>query len=479
MYKIYAYIKFQLIAPLAIGGVAESRTDKDVLKNAKGEPFIPATALAGVYRSFFNEAEIEKYFGFVKKPGDGGKVDKHEEEKEEKQGVDIKESSIIVYDGRLCEDNASYHVGIRNGVGLDQYKTAVDGAKFDYEVVEPGSIFWTALEYTIEDPTSGAPDTYVIDRILSAWTDGAVVIGGKSTRGLGRLKALEKKTISFHLPEQAARWIEFDLYNNAVMTAAEPTESGWTVWDESKLLSTKERQCHILLTLKQEGPVTVRTYSTEVAKKKEGENVPSAPDYKQLAYTEKNSQGEREVAVIPGTSWAGVFRHSMAQYLGMDWKSACKELEKLFGTIGNGRAEKITEPAMKSKILFSETYLRNGKFKLVSRNAIDRFSGGTADTALFTEKMYYGGEGGMLEITIPISIESKFMKALAASIADLHEGFMAVGGSVAIGHGLFSAMQIEMDGKTLKDNISGETIYRFVLENGHTMDRVEGGAVNV
>ena len=199
--------------------------------------------------------------------------------------------------------------------------------------------------------------------------------------------------------------------------------------------------------------------------------------YKQLTY----KQEDREIAVIPGTSWAGTFRHSMIQHIGGSYAEAGKELEELFGRVGVHSSD---SQSARSKILFSESYFDDTKdgecYPVVSRNAINRFSGGAVDTALFTEKIYYGQAKSTLTILIPEDINSKYLKALAASIADLHEGFLTVGGESSIGHGLFSVTQLTMNGVSLtdslpedKDNskkITGISIYSWILERKQAID---------
>lgn len=483
MYKVYAYIKFENVSPLAIGTCQSTVTDKDLLRDSKGNPYIPGTALTGVYRTFFRkndeDNEQKKYFGYVgrvteadSKSADEDNGSADETEKKESQSG-AAESKLVVYDGVFYGNSGKAQVGIRNGVGLDQFRTAVEGAKFDYEVLEPGFVFWTALEYTTTEGTKDKPNMEPVDRILAAWETGRIAVGGKTTRGLGRLKTLEMKTVVFQLPEQMDDWLRFDLYADAVNQGRKKEK--WKEWkiECRKQTEQKEKNCQqmeegnavITLRLKQEGPVTVRVYSTEVAKKKEEGKTLMQPlaDYAQLMFQEKGGAEQKEVAVIPGTSWAGAFRHNMAAQLGMDWNTAKGVLEELFGRIqssGNG------QPSMRSKIWFSETYFRNGQSKLVSRNAIDRFSGGAANRAraLFTEKMYYGGTDGILTIVIPRNLQSDLLRALAISIADLHEGFLSVGGNVSVGHGLFSVTGLEMDGVPLSGEMTGEHIYHFIMQ---------------
>ena len=81
---------------------------------------------------------------------------------------------------------------------------------------------------------------------------------------------------------------------------------------------------------------------------------------------------------------------------------------------------------------------------MVSRNAIDRFTGGCVENALFSEKIYYGGKT-VLNIKLKEKCTKEFYKVLASTIMDLHMGFVALGGETSVGHGLFRVDKIQID----------------------------------
>lgn len=460
MIKKYVYIEFELTSPLSIGGGLAKETDKDVLRDSRGIPYIPASTLAGLYRSYFTKEEQRGYFGYIDKnfgvAEEKGKIDPQNIEKKE---FEAKESRLIIYDAILINSDC-FSVAIRNGVGLDDYKTSIDGAKFDYEIVEPGSRFWTAIEYNAEDEEDNKP----IDVIMTLWKNEMVVVGGKATRGLGRMKPIFVKEKFFDLSNDSEldEWLRFDLYDKGY--------SGWDDWKRSFELSSDV--VGIELTLKQESPLTVRVYTTEVSTENQ-----TAPDYCQLVdkyyKLEDGKTIYKDVVTIPGTSWAGVFRHNMKKYISnddIDSNDRGDGLVDLFGgqalvTKKDRKGEEIgskEEQLIKSHISFSETYFENAESQDFSRNAIDRFSGGASDGALYTERYYYGGDGGRLVITIPKSIKADQLRALAATVADLHEGFIAVGGETSIGHGLFSIKSIKINGESQDIEITGANLFKSI-----------------
>lgn len=197
----------------------------------------------------------------------------------------------------------------------------------------------------------------------------------------------------------------------------------------------------ITLELALQGGISIRQYTTEIKK-----GVEQVPDMKQLIIRQKNETGNiEEVPVIPGTTWAGAIGHRMKLFY--------PNVSKYFGKGGE-------DGKIRSKIFFSESQLKNSVSKVISRNAIDRFTGSTVDGALFTEQIYYGGTT-VLEIYFDLykEIDLDFIKSLAVALSDLHEGILAIGGGTSIGRGIFKVIKVN-DSKFSGD---GSKLYKNIL----------------
>lgn len=403
-------------------------TDKDIIRNSRGEPYIPGTTLAGIYRTFFEDPD--EYFGSLQSG---------------------KSSEIITYDACLNTENPK--ITTRDCVGLDQYKTGIPGAKFDFEILEPGAGFVTYLErneYSQKPNPKGQEykETGRIqnaaDIIAAAWKNKRIIIGAKGSRGLGQVTdiRIHIREFDFDQPSDIDDWISFDLYSN----------DGWSREWELPETDIQKRECgtHLAVSLIQKSPLTIRTYTTDI-----GDHV---PDYKQAAYIRNG----KEIPVIPGTSWAGAFRHHMGKMIRNP-----QLLQKLFGSKSENNGQMAGK---KSAVMFCESEIRNAESKTVTRNAIDRFSGGTVDGALFTEKSCMGGNT-LLEIRINEEhIEEECIKALAASIVDLDLGFLALGGETSVGHGIFGITEITVNGsQNLKMQHPEDTYQKLAdaLLDGH------------
>ena len=453
--KKYYRIEFQLTSPLSVGSGENNLTDRDIIRDSRGIPYIPGTALAGVYRSLFSEETAEDYFGpeLTEK-----RIQAPSDEPSDEGGNKLKDSDVVTYDA-YPEAYTEKLVTKRDMVALDDYKTAVPGAKFDFQVLEPGLTFVTYIEQNMDN----AKQQWVIDEIAGAWMEGRISVGAKTGRGYGHTKAIKEYSAIFDLRtekeketeqesqvgqddnmKKLAEWLSFDMYD--------PEDKNWSITeaDDNKTsricAENPQEKCSITLELRQQGGISVRQYTTEV----------NEADYKQLtAQRIAGEEGEDEkegTPVIPGTSWAGAFRAQMGR-LDADFRRGRATAEKFFG-----KAKNKDKDSRKSRIGFSESRITGGKWVVNTRNAIDRFTGGTVDGALYTEKTYYNGRT-VLEITCDFSgndekafsvsedERKKFAETMAAAILDLNSGYMAIGGLTAVGRGLFAVEKITVNNK--------------------------------
>ena len=507
--KKFYRIEFELESPLAIGSGQNVLTDKDIIRDARGIPFIPGSAMAGLGRSILKKYEPSKDTSdgnalngddVVQKKEDSVRAaatatDQDMKGRPEEDGIDdspwlqhylgyVKistekntdawsyESRIIFYDARIREeDELKIEVSERDGVGLDEWKTARKGAKYDYEIIEPGVRFATIIEQDIydnqgsgdniksekkKDRRESVPeiDDPVADLIAKEWlTPGSVYLGAKTSRGYGEVKnvVIITKEFDFKNAESVREYAAFDPFNSKAWNAAHSfkCDSNLQKW----LPKSEDRYpLKLRLRLSLDGVILIRKYSTQA------EDGKTLPDFSQLCLHGSGSKQD-SVPVIPGTSWAGAFRAQMERLIP-------GSTEGYFGLVDRKNKQK-----KKSAIRFSETRVVGSRPKQISRNAIDRFSGGTVDGALFTEEAWYGssdepkagcekqtGTGGectVLEISFGKDTSDVFDRALAASIADLHFGFMTVGGAASVGRGRFKIR-----------SINGEEIKTVTEESG-------------
>lgn len=405
--KEYSRIEFKLASPLSVGSGKNTITDKDIIRKKNNLPYIPATAIGGVIRNQLtglSEPEQRKYFGFVTI-----NRDKSVNQSEKKVLQNMSEASqVVFYDATIVPDDIDkLYVTKRDLVALDEYKTAVTGSKFDMEILEPGVRLVTYVEQNFYEDT----DQSIVGMIEDLWLNGNVSFGSKTMRGYGEITDVKVRSCVFDMTEEdeAEKWLDFDMYD----------ESSWQMYKDRSsvdVINTAHGTITICLGLVQNGGISVRRYTSDV------KDTEVQPDYEQLTIHRNTGN---PVPVIPGTSWAGAFRHCVGQWLDAE------QVDDLFGYVKEKEKKKRI-----SHISFSETQLRGAKEKILSRNSIDRFSGGTVTGALFTEKTYYAGKTDLV-IRVKDNTDLNQLRALTAAIVDLHMGYLAVGGETSIGRGLF------------------------------------------
>ncbi len=380
----------------------------------------------------------------------------------------LTDSAVIVYDANIIKPDENdkernqKRISVRDMVALDEYKVSRPKSKFDFQILEPGDTFVTYMEQNCEDER----DVKVIDEIARAWESGRIRIGAKTGRGYGKTKTVEIKQAVFNFnPENGSdgndieKWLNFDMYGESDWGNPEYSEADDSILEKKEIFTIK-------LGLRQDGAISIRQYSGQS----------EDPDYSQM----KRLDGK---PVIPGTSWAGAFRAQMEK-LDRDFSRNSELSELFFGSVKKNdenvdckekKDEETADSSHRSRIVFSESVLEAPEGQELTwinytRNAIDRFSGGTIDKALYTERTCYHGDTD-LEINCDMTgIEpeqaSRFKKVLAAAILDLHNGYMAVGGLTSVGHGLFKVKEITVDG--------GEGVKTITLSSDRGTFEVKG-----
>lgn len=475
--KKYYRIAFHNTSPLSIGSGENVVTDQDILLDGCGRPYIPGTALAGVYRSQLTSAMDEKtlknYFGGLAVEEAAGLTGKAWRTAVEK-GED-KESLFIIYDAVIAPESLSQiRITKRDMVALDEYKTAIDGAKFDFQILEPGVKFITYIEQNL---TENCQED-IGGQIARAFQTGELRMGSKTGRGFGAVKADEIHVAEFsfckkeedkqnpkkgnHALYDTNRWLDFSMYD-APGNNEQQNGSCWEEIEESDLpeASTPANRLVITLDLKQAGGISIRRYTTD-------EN---GADYEQLTITDPTDPEKGEIPVIPGTSWAGAFRAQMRR-LNPD---LCQEA--FFGRVkdsvqhtdtGKENIKNQSKEYYKTHVFFSESRIEDAKPVVYTRNAIDRFTGAAATGALYTEKTWFEGHTTLEIVYDDWDVSDKtdqekqdqeaFLITLAAAITDLKEGYMAVGGLTAVGRGLFECTKITVQHGSDSDKLEEQNL---------------------
>ncbi len=416
--RIVIYVETQLHSPLSVSSGEDEWTDSDVLKDADGVPFVSGASLAGAMWAYLEYQKNEScLMGYAGRSGtdDTGRM-----------------SSLFISDMTFDEPTVS---SVRDGVRLDANKTAVDGSKYDMEILEAGSRAHFYMELAIRSGDDEAGMKAEISKVFHGIRAGEIRLGKKKTRGFGELALLSVRSRTYN----GDNLLEYaKAYQQSSWEKAADRLTEWLSYaaEETKLL-------HIEVPLKLQGGISIRQYAA-----KKGE-----PDFRHIC--------DHGVPVIPGSSLAGAVRHRMDDILrdlygsveapaesGKKPSSLMKYskadvMHRAFGCV-----EKTEAKA--SDIIFSEAEIQNARELTMVRTGVSRFESAVKKGALYKEKTYVGGEA-VLHIAVRKRKDSAsdqwITGLLLLALKDLQNGFLAVGGQTAIGRGIFAANgPIRIDG---------------------------------
>lgn len=396
--KIYYYVRMELLSPISIGNGDDLLTDHDCLRNSKGVPFIPGTSLAGVFSHYLSDEMLAL---FTPKIGD-----------------EYKQSPYYISDANIVLDDKKRNVStsIRDGVKLKPDKIAEDGAKFDFEIVESSTKFDFRIEVIVRDHDNIDKMKKVVDVILHGLNSGEILLGYKSKRGYGKVKIEDVKIKEF-TKNSLEEMLLFDKYQ-------------MDKYDQYSIpdIDNENKYDYIEVHLRQLGGISIRKYSAKAG---------------EVDFEHVTSNGK---PVIPGTSWNGLIRRQIAEYLDDDIISnCCVKINDWFG-----EAKKRDTTGRASNIIIEESIIQDAKRIQITRNKISRFSAGVSNRALFSEVSYFNGDT-VLGIKVKKSIEedpdnSRIIGLLSLVIKDIDNGFIALGGQTAIGRGLFKVLKVTLNG---------------------------------
>ena len=179
--------------------------------------------------------------------------------------------------------------------------------------------------------------------------------------------------------------------------------------------------------------------------------------------------------VVPGTSFAGAFRHRASLIADtIAWpKDAVSEL---FGPVHEKEAKDSQEGLWASRVWIEERLVKNVESRWQNRVAIDRFTGGSLQSALFNEKPVFPQESTShlkLRLTLEEPDDAE-IGLLFLTLRDFWHGHAALGGETSNGRGTLQGVKA---GLQLKRRESSEAEWEFSqVDSGMTLVGCSGDA---
>lgn len=445
----YAEITVESLSPLVLAsGKSGNFFDVELVRDANGLPAIPGTTITGILRHAVQELNgknginvANELFGFQN--GDEGRRSSVEvswayvHDSENKYHKSFYPREYIEKDQILRElyitDNPDFK---RDHVRLSEKGTTFETGKFDRYFVPTGSRF----TFSIGLWANGENENW--DILLNILASPLFRIGAAGRAGYGKIDV-----IGIKIPDKNKKY--FDLTNDDDIETFRKCNFSTSPDKESKLDNSIGE-----INLKLSFPLGFRIGGGSKSFLENNKHPADSLPYSEKVIKWNEESGlwkgmfdEKWVITIPGASVKGALRHRAAYHLARlkkTWTEEQKDdgLSELFGYAAD---ENNSENKGKAgKIWFSDLYLDLNKAKTypLSRNSIDRFTGGTKDGALFQEENVctYDKRNKKTETyTMTIYYDSRIegsieYEAFEWAIQDLKAGRLAIGGGS--GHGL-------------------------------------------
>jgi len=406
--KIILKANLELISPLMIGSGESEISDRDILLNKEGKPFIPASSFMGKLYNELSSDKKKKYFGQKK----AGENDKNEEENKAESSKFEHQSYIICDDLHLSDDSVK-NTAIRDGIRINPETGLVEKeTKFDYQVLEPGNHFALEMSINVEPDDNYNDCKELMKNIVNVLSNRQFALGGKTSSGFGNLQAQNIKVMEYDFADkkQAAAYL---LKKETENLFSEYIEENPMLNDEFRINASFQIVNSFL----------IRSYS----------KTPYGSDATQIKCGDK--------FVLPGTSLRGALRARAQKILNLLWENKKDEVDMFIAALfGTTSLEKKNEYSVPSSLYVSETVIDNVKCEMQNRIQIDRFTGGTIESALFDSMPVFpvpNDEAQLVNLTLTIHKPLPSQKGLLLLLLkDLYTSELPIGGEKNVGRGL-------------------------------------------
>ena len=422
-------------------------TDSEILKDYNGLPYIPGTSIAGVIRHALPVDLGNKFFGLKDDKNNKGSEIVFSEAK-------LLNGSGLVID-RLCDtvDNFSKrfkNLPKRNHVRISHRGVAEDHGKFDEEVIYKGCRFCFEIEMVARSSEKEyASNTF--DQVLTEIQKDTFRIGGGTRVGFGKMHPVSIKKRSFDLKKKE----ELSSY----LATNSSLEKDYSGWEDFKNNSIKDQNwIKYSLTLK---PMDFFSFGSG-----KGDNdvdtVPVKESY--VKWDGYNGFFVENALLIPASSLKGALAHRVAYYYNLKHRIYAMQIpveefenytgsnnpavRMLFGCQKEGEGETVQKRGI---AIFNDIFADYPGDKILNHVAIDRFTGGAMDGALYSEKVVDGK--GELTFHTEVLIEKlpaidnndidaqtiykDAIEAFEKALGDIDKGLLPLGGGNGRGHGIF------------------------------------------
>ena len=466
-YRYLARVVIEAETPLFVGS-GESSLLKDALvqRDNHGFPMIQGTSLTGVLRHAIEDAsgvdktDWQSFFGY-------------QGNKKEGEGSQLKVSSayLILQNGKIAEalkineDQKEFvstfeNLPVRQHVRITDKGVAKEHGLFDNEVVYKGTRFLFEMELK-----GDSSDSNKWNKLISELQSQKFRIGQGTRNGYGDLSVRTIEQREFNLEDEK----EFEEYLNLDPSLNADNSS----LKKENATDDKADYTHYKLELK---PDDFFIFSAGYG----DDEVDNIPITEQVITYDNNDSIKKPdkngLTLIPASSIKGALSHRTAFhynklsniYADKFDKDSFKVIAEIYTGTNNravselfGAEEGVEETkafehhsveqyaiGQRGKVIINDLFIDHAKNdKIFNHVAIDRFTGGAMDGALFSEKVsYFEDRNQTFDLNIYVEqadYKDDIIKSFEEALKDICKGLLPLGGMTTKGHGMFTGKLIK------------------------------------
>lgn len=427
-------------APLAINsGGRETGFDSELARDANQLPYIPATALAGVWRHLataqLGNELVDKWFGGIKEKDASSRLFIHDgllldSQSKVVQGLQpikrIQQDPLL----SLLQQQRPHH---RERVRINDRGVASDQGKFDQIMLPTGVRF--CLQVRWQGAADNTQDEQEWQDLLAILAQPNFALGSSTRNGLGCFKIIADSNK------------RLKLNNNPAAGAALQDFIKREDLPSKRSLATSNYKPFATL-----GLTALDAWRSGQGSRPLGKNVDSHTD--SFTYSEPvirwhqgkaECKGEPQV-VLCGSSIKGILAHrlayhynrhtqayaeTMAEASHKEWQTRPKGLRELLGEAED------PEYNLAGSLFVDDVIISDFKTFVRTHTSIDRFTGGVRQGALFSEELLWQPKFELvLRLATNLKLSPELSAALEATLNDLKLGLLPMGSGSGRGNSL-------------------------------------------
>lgn len=436
-HRFIARLVVEANTPIFIGsGDSSLITDAVIQKDHNGIPIIPGSALAGVLRHSLEDFDATEtnwndIFGFQN--GNAG------------LGSRIIISSAYFLQGNFTvvesltdqlnlelQNNIS-NLKSRQHVKINDKGVALKNGLFDNEVVYKGAMF--IFEISLKGSLT---DSKVWEKIISEFMKPEFRIGMGTRKGYGKLKVkkIYNKCFDLSVADSFNAYLNFNPSLNNPQLVFDEVDNDELYSNKYSVYTLSLKPDNFFIFSKGFGDAEVDCKPfTEVVMK----------------YIENNEIEFVEQTVVPATSVKGALSHRVCFHYNKITKCFADNSKNNIGKTGiqnfavnelfGSEKDEMGMIAHRGCVIIDDLYYDDiNNDKIFNHVAIDRFTGGTMDGHLFSEKVSRKtGSSIDFKIILKKAVFSEHVvEAFENALVDLCKGLLPLGGMTTKGNGIFT-----------------------------------------